>query len=243
MRRKIIKQSNSNTQPKNCNMKIKTNNAIHTTFCLLLSLLLCSLSYSQATGKALTKIYLQSGVGGASHSGFVSEVSVQGVIKNNWVATLSYHNIDMEPKNLPSNFDAGMSMFFSIPIPGEKPNVDMHLISLTMGKYFKSGRNTWFTTEAGLSAVNAKNINFSPKDGSSSTGLFPLFGTRSSNYEFTEDGKKTTIGAMLKTDFNWAFSSLAGLGRGVFANINSIQSPVGFHIKLIIGKMNREKKS
>jgi len=48
---------------------------------------------------------------------------------------------------------------------------------------------------------------------------------------------------MLKADFNWAFSSFAGLGGGVFANINSIQSPVGFHIKLIVGKMNREKKS
>ena len=111
-----------------------------------------------------------------------------------------------------------------------------------MGKYFKGGRNTWFTTEAGLSAVNAKTIKFSSEEGSS-IGIFPILGGRSSNYSFTDDGKKTTMGAMLKADFNWAFASFAGLGGGVFANINSIQSPVGFHIKLIVGKMNRDKKS
>src|SRR5215213_6789673 len=101
-------------------MKIKTDNAI-TTLCLLFSILLSSVSYSQATGKELTKIYLQGAVGGASHSGFVSELSVQGVIKNNWVASLSYHNIDMEPKNLPDDFEPGMAIAFLIPIPGEKP--------------------------------------------------------------------------------------------------------------------------
>src|SRR5215204_4877407 len=131
-------------------MKIKTNSAIQTAFCLLFSILLCSVGYSQATAKALTKIYLQGAVGGASHSGFVSELSVQGVIKNNWVATLSYHKIEMEPKNLPKDFDPGVIIFL-IPIPGETPSVDMSLISLTMGKYFKSGKNTWFTAEGGLS--------------------------------------------------------------------------------------------
>jgi len=224
-------------------MKIKTNSAIQTTFCLLLSILLCSVSYSQATGKALTKIYLQGAIGGASHSGFVSELSVQGVIKNNWVATLSYHNIDMEPKNTPDDFDPGMAIVLFIPIPGEKPSVDMNLISLTMGKYFKGGRNTWFTAEGGLSAVSGKKINFSPNKQGSSTWIFPLIGETPANYVFTEEEKKTTMGAMLKADFNWAFSSFAGLGGGVFANINSIQSPVGFQIKLIVGKMNREKKS
>jgi len=34
-----------------------------------------------------------------------------------------------------------------------------------------------------------------------------------------------------------------GLGCGVFANINSIQSPVGFQVKLIVGYMGREKKN
>ena len=112
-----------------------------------------------------------------------------------------------------------------------------------MGKYFKGGRNTWFTAEGGLSAVSGKKINFSPNKQGSSTWIFPLIGETPANYVFTEEEKKTTMGAMLKADFNWAFSSFAGLGGGVFANINSIQSPVGFHIKLIVGKMNREKKS
>jgi hypothetical protein len=48
---------------------------------------------------------------------------------------------------------------------------------------------------------------------------------------------------MMKSDVNWAFSSFMGLGAGVFANVNSIQSPIGFHIKLLVGNMGREKKN
>jgi hypothetical protein len=222
-------------------MKIKTNSVVQTTFCLIFSILLYSVGHSQAAGKELTKIYLQGAVGGASHSGFLSELSVQGVIKNNWVATLSYHNIDMEPKNLPKDYDPGEVIIILIPIPGETPSVDMRVISLTMGKFFKGGRNTWFTTEAGLSVVNGKKLNFSKNDASSPNWIFPLFGETPANYVFTEE-KKSTIGAMFKADVNWAFASFAGLGAGVFANFNSIQSPVGFQIKLIVGKMNREKR-
>ena len=47
---------------------------------------------------------------------------------------------------------------------------------------------------------------------------------------------------MMRTDVNWAFSSFMGLGAGFFANINSIQSPVGFHVKLIVGNMGRVKR-
>ena len=223
-------------------MKIKTNSSSQITFCLLLSILLCSIGYSQPKSKALNKIYLQAAAGGASRSGFVSELGVQSVFKNKWVATISYHNIDMEPKNLPKDFDPGYLIVLFIPIPGETPSVDMNLISLTMGRYFKGGRNTWFTTEAGLSVVNGKKISFSRNKEGSSTWVFPLFGETPSNYVFTEE-KKSTIGAMFKADVNWAFASFAGLGAGVFANFNSIQSPVGFHIKVIVGKMNREKRS
>ena len=48
---------------------------------------------------------------------------------------------------------------------------------------------------------------------------------------------------MMKTDINWAFSSFMGLGVGAFANINSIQSPMGFHVKLLVGNIGREKKN
>ena len=53
---------------------------------------------------------------------------------------------------------------------------------------------------------------------------------------------KTTGGGMVKADFNWALLPFLGLGAGVFANFNSIQTPVGAHIKLIAGWMNRKSK-
>ena len=59
------------------------------------------------------------------------------------------------------------------------------------------------------------------------------------NQQQQTEEKKKTMGAVLKADFNWAFASFAGLGGGAFANFNSIQSPIGFQIKLLVGKMNR----
>ena len=47
---------------------------------------------------------------------------------------------------------------------------------------------------------------------------------------------------MIRADYNWAFSRFFGLGAGVFANFNSIQSPVGFNLKLTMGMMRKKAK-
>ena len=54
--------------------------------------------------------------------------------------------------------------------------------------------------------------------------------------------KKSGVGVMMQADINWAFASFMGLGAGVYVNLNSVQSPIGFNIKLLVGKMGREKK-
>jgi hypothetical protein len=104
-----------------------------------------------------------------------------------------------------------------------------------VGKYFETGRKTWFTTEAGLSIVSGQELKFTSQP--IETGFLYW----SSNYSVQKENK-TTIGGVLKADFNWAFLPFAGLGAGVYANFNSIQSPVGFEIKLLIGKMNTKRK-
>jgi len=47
---------------------------------------------------------------------------------------------------------------------------------------------------------------------------------------------------MLRADYNWAFLPFMGLGTGVFANFNSIQSPIGLQVKLMLGIMRRQSK-
>jgi hypothetical protein len=63
----------------------------------------------------------------------------------------------------------------------------------------------------------------------------------SSNYSVKSENK-TGFGVMLKSDFNWAILPYVGLGAGVFANLNSIQSPVGFEIKILCGWLNTKRK-
>jgi hypothetical protein len=222
-------------------MTTKTKSLIKAIFLFGFIFFLLSATFGQAKETPFTKIYFEAGIGAAGKKGFVSNLGVQAVIKNSWTASVSYSSLDMEPNNTPSDYHPGYLIVLFFPIKEEKPSVDMKLLSFNIGKFYKAGRRPWFTTEAGLSFVSGKKMEFSKNPDNQATWLI-IAGEQPSNYTYTEE-KNTTMGAMLKADFNWAFSSFAGLGAGAFANLNSIQSPVGFQIKLILGKMNREKKA
>jgi len=194
-----------------------------------------------ATGqtKAINKFYLQAGAGGGTHEAASYDLGIQTIFKNKWSATLSYHEFDMDPKNLPSDYEPETGYIFFIPYT-YTVQANMKIVSLTAGRYFKMGRNTWATTEAGLSYVSGEKVSFQHSEVTSSFAF--IAASNSSNYTSTKE-KKSAVGFMMQTDVNWVFSSFMGLGAGVFANINSIQSPIGFHVKLLVGNMGREKKN
>ena len=191
----------------------------------------CQQTEGQAKQSGFKKIYFQAGTGLTSSNGVSFNLGVQAVLKNNWVATISYQGIEMDAKNTPADYEPAFDFLFTDPMPTN----DMKVINFTMGKFFATGRKTWFTTEAGLSVVSGQELKFTSQP--VETGFLYW----SSNYSVQKENK-ATIGAVLKADFNWAFLPFAGLGTGVYANFNSIQSPVGFEIKLLIGKMNTKRK-
>lgn len=204
----------------------------------------CSVTHGQDRNEMLTKIYFQAAGGFTNHMGSSEDLSVQGILKDRWAVTLSYQKVNMEAKNLPKDYQPGSGTVFFLPVTDATPGFDMKTFNITAGRYFKTGRNTWFTTEGGLSVSSGKKLTFTKSSVSEPEYnfgiLFGITGT-SSNYTFTEE-KKTGIGAVLKADFNWAFASFIGMGVGAFANFNSMQSPIGFQLKLIVGKLNREKR-
>jgi hypothetical protein len=223
--------------------KILKNSA---TYCILIFLFLYSpyTVVAQKKEAAIKKVYLQAGAGGNTIEGDNAEIGLQTIINNKWSATISYHSLTMKPKNLPSDYKPGTgTVLFFIPYSDEVI-VNMDLFSLTAGKYFQTGKKSWITTEAGLSIVNGETASFQPTAVVTTTDplalLFGMTGT-TSNYNTTLENK-TSIGAMIRADYNWAFSRFFGLGAGVFANFNSIQSPVGFNLKLTMGWMGRKAK-
>lgn len=189
--------------------------------------------------KTMSKFYFQAGAGGGTHENVYYDLGIQAITKNKWSATLSYQELSMTPKNLPADYQ-GETGYVLISFYTDNVSAIMSLLSLTAGRYFKLGKNTWATTEAGLSYVNGEKVSFQHSQVTSTNLIF--FASTSSNYTTTKENK-STVGFMMKTDVNWAFSSFMGLGAGVFANVNSIQSPIGFHIKLLVGNMGREKKN
>jgi len=198
---------------------------------------------AQKKESAIKKVYLQAGAGGSTIQGDNIELGLQTIINNKWSATISYHSLTMKPKNLPSDYKPGTgTILFFIPYSDEVI-LNMDLFSLTAGKYFQTGKKSWITTEAGLSIVNGEVASFQPTISGSVDALGLLFGYTgtTSNYNTTIENK-TSIGAMIRADYNWAFSRFFGLGAGVFANFNSIQSPVGFNLKLTMGMMRKKAK-
>lgn len=207
---------------------------------LSFGILLCAsaLNLMAQTTKPISKIYLQAGAGGGTYNSSDFDLGLKAVLNNKWSMTLSYKALEMRPKNLPSDYQPETGFVLFIPYTYEA-TTDMSLVSLTAGKYFRLGKNFWATTEGGLSYVKGEKLNFERTQSVSSNVLIAAYTT--SNYNSIKENK-STIGAMFQADINWAFSSFMGLGAGVYANVNSIQSPVGFNIKLLVGKTGREKK-
>ena len=174
----------------------------------------CQQTSSEAKESSLKKFYLQAGTGFASSNGVALDFGIQAILKSNWTVSISYKLIEMDPKNLPDNYEQDL---------------------LTIGKYFETGRKTWFTTEAGLSLVNGQKMTFTSQTVTSD------FFHKSSNYS-VEKENKTGFGGVLKADFNWAVLPYVGLGAGVFANFNSVQSAAGCEVKLLLGWLNTKRK-
>jgi hypothetical protein len=210
---------------------------INRVFLCIMSLALITTATGQT--KTINKFYFQGGAGTGNHESESSDLGIQAIFKNKWSATLSYQELSMSPKNKPADYqgETGYALFLFY---SDEVTAKMNLINLTAGRYFKLGRNTWATTEAGLSYVSGEKVSFQHSQVTSTNLIF--FASTSSNYSTSKENK-SSVGFMMKTDVNWAFSSFMGLGAGVFANINSIQSPIGFHVKLLVGNMGREKKN
>jgi hypothetical protein len=202
-------------------------------------ILACTLStalFAQSEETLLKKIYTHVGGGTSSNNGSAGEFGIQAIWRKNWSTTFSYQDISMDVKNLPSNYEPGYTIFLVLPISDSYPTTNARFYNFSAGKSFPAGRKVWFTTEAGLSFVNGEKYTFTPQE--VQTEWF-IFGYTTSNYA-TQTESATSVGATLRADANWAFASFAGLGFGAYANINSLQSVVGFNIKLTMGWMNRK---
>ena len=71
---------------------------------LLIFQFVCQLeSKGQVTEKPITKLYLELATGPTTDNGAFGGLGLQGMLKNNWVATVSYQQLDINA-NLPSDY-------------------------------------------------------------------------------------------------------------------------------------------
>ena len=205
---------------------------------LTLLLVLWSLSgaLAQSAPSSLKRVTGHIGFGGSSKQGYLGTYGLQAITHKALTFSLSYHDINLNPKSLPKDYDPGYEVWILIPVPNGYPEAKLSLLSATVGKSFAASRTISFSTQAGLSLVKGETFNFQRQEVATD-----FWGSKSPNYSATRKSKRT-IGMQLQADATWAFSSFAGLSTGVFANFNSIQSPIGMEVKLVLGWMNRAPK-
>ena len=124
-------------------------------FSFIIFLLFSFFNATAQNSKSLSKIYLEGGAGGGNYKSSTADLSVKMIMKNKWSMNLSYKYLEMDPKNMPSDYIAETGYVFFIPYTYSVTS-DMQIVSLTAGKYLKLGRNTWSTMESGLSYVKGE---------------------------------------------------------------------------------------
>lgn len=96
-------------------------------------------SKSQTIDKPVNKIYLSLGAGATTENGALVDIGLQASFKNNWIGTLSYSKLEMNPKNIPSDYEQGYTVIIVVPLPDEYPYVDLKIISFSGGNDLKQG--------------------------------------------------------------------------------------------------------
>jgi len=202
---------------------------------LFATTIFCQQTNDEIKTSSTKKFYLQAGAGVATSGGASYDFGIQAVLKSDWTVSASYKRVEMKAKNLPSDYERGVVYLIFFPIYDDWPLNKMNVFNFTLGKYIETGKKTWFTAEGGLSLVSGQKFTFA-----SQTKDVQLFYV-SSNYSYQKESK-TGFGVILKSDFNWAILPFAGLGGSVYADLNSLQSPLGFELKFICGNLRKHKK-
>jgi hypothetical protein len=196
-------------------------------------------SNSSVQGESpVTKAYIEGGVAFGSYEGAGGAFGGKLVLNNKWILGITFTGMSMKPKNKPSDYipETGIAVIFAY---SSEPSVDMSFLSFTGGRCFTLSRTVFANLGGGISFVSGDKVTYTPQQ-QVTTGFFPAVNV-SSNYSSSKE-KTSTIGLALDADINWAFASFMGLGLGAHSNLNSIQSPVWFDLKLLVGKMGRPKK-
>jgi hypothetical protein len=84
-------------------------------YILLLFLSVSSIcAFSQREDRLIRKLYVQLAGGSTNHDGSSREVGLQAILKKNWMVTASRHDMEIEPKNVPADYQPGFLLPFVI---------------------------------------------------------------------------------------------------------------------------------
>lgn len=207
-------------------------------------------SFSQSI-TPISKLYLNTGImvkpqRGSDGTG--GELGFSVVVRNKWSFTFSFHDLTMNPSNLPKDFDPGYSEGFALILPYSgpdlDPNISCKLYSITMGRYYPLGKRSWFQLEGGPSFVSSYKTSFTsqPVTSGSVNYLIGYENYTTSNYTMKKE-KKSGMGLLLRADIQQAISRHLAMGVSFHSCLSGIQSPLFFEVRMLGGHFGIPRKT
>ncbi len=202
--------------------------------------MICSFSFQLLTyaqeESFISKVWVEGSAGSAGKDGAFTKFGVQTVFKDKWIGSISYYYASMNLKGTPADYKPSEELFLIFPASSGTPRQRLNVTNFMVGRFFKYDESVFFSGSAGLSIVKGDKATFTPQPVITTTDWLGYSST--SNYK-VNTVHRTVAGGVIEADMLWAFCPFAAIGPGVYANINSIQSHVGFEWKIVLGWMHK----
>lgn len=222
---------------------MKPTSTVKQVLCLIAftATLLCGISAQ--SDPLVTKAWVEGSAGSFTSAGSFSKFGFQAILRDKWIASVSHYSASMNIKGTPGDYEPAVSatiLLLNIPLSEGKPKQKLHVTQITAGRFIRISRSIFFTGEAGASIIKGDEATFKPQQSITTSDWLGYSST--SNYSTSRESK-TAVGGAIEANVLWAFSAVAGIGLGGYANINPIQSHAGIGLKLVIGWMHKGKRN
>lgn len=177
-----------------------------------------------------------------------TEAGISLVVRNKLSISFSRHAMNINPSNLPGDFEPGhkdgVAFFFPYSGPDLDPSVNCEIYSLTIGRHFPLGKKSWFQLEGGPSFITGDKASFRKQSVTSGyTNYFLGYDNyTTSNYTMTTE-RKQGLGLLMRADIQHAISRHIAIGFTIAAETSSVQSPVFMEIRMLGGHLGLPKKA
>ena len=181
---------------------------------------------SNYTAAQSNEPYIYGELGSGNGNFRIEKAAINAIFCNNNIISLNYYFTERMAPNAPADFQWGNSI-----MDGYSSPQSLSVYGISYGKvFFTRYHYLRFTAKGGLT------------EGSVSTPTdYQLHQSIMGNYYSYSFHKDYVTGIVLEPTLEWVWGSGFGLSFGLYSNLNTISSVIGFDVCMIFGKVSSRR--